>query len=106
MQEYLTAPRYDHDISQHITLCLDALEARFGPQVERELHKRLVDRTVFETATEPALRDYDYARWSAAHLRAQWQIRMLRAFLERHPQAEKTRQCLERWENRVQIVNK
>lgn len=63
MQEYLTTPRYDHDISQHITLCLDALEARFGSQAERELHKRLVDWTMFETATEPALKDYDYKRW-------------------------------------------
>lgn len=104
MQGYLTAPRFDHDISQHITLCLDAMEARFGPQAERELHKRLVNWTVFEDAAEPVLRDYDYTRWSEAHLRAQWQIRLLQAFLERHPQAKKTQKCLDLWENRVKIM--
>lgn len=104
MQEYLTTPRYDHDISQHIMLCLDALEERFGPQVEQELHKRLVDWTVFETATEPARGDYDYTRWHAAHLRAQWQIQLLRAFLDRHPQAEDTKKCLDQWEKRVEIM--
>lgn len=103
MQGYLTAPRFDHDISQHITLCLDALEARFGAQVERELHKHLVNWTVFEDAVEPVLRDYDYTRWSDAHLRARWQIRLLRAFLERHPKAEKTQKCLNLWETRVEI---
>lgn len=105
MREYLTAPRFDHDISQHIALCLDALEARFGPQAEQELHRRFVDWMVFETATEPALQDYAYTRWSNAHLRAQWQIRLLRAFLERHPQAEKTPKCLDLWENRVDIID-
>lgn len=104
MQEYLTTPRYDHDISQHIALCLDALEARFGFQAEQELHKRLVDWTIFETATEPALKDYDYTRWSDAHLRACWQIQLLRAFLDRNPQAKNTRKCLDLWENRVEIM--
>lgn len=104
MQEYLTVPRYDHDISRHIALCLDAMEARFGPQAERELHKRMVSWDVFEDATEPALWDYDYTRWSDAHLRARWQIRLLRAFLERHLQAEKTQKCLDLWENRVDII--
>lgn len=104
MQKYLTTPRSDHDISEHITLCLDAMETRFGPQAERELHKRLVNWTVFEDAAEPVLRDYDYTRWSDAHLRARWQIRLLRAFLERHPQAEKTPKCLDLWENRVDII--
>ena len=104
MREYLTAPRFDHDISRHIALCLNALEARFGPQAEQELHKRLVDWAVFEDATEPVLRDYDYTRWSDAHLRARWQIRLLRAFLERHPKAEKTPKCLNLWENRVEIM--
>lgn len=104
MQKYLITSRYDHDISQHITLCLDALEARFGAQAERELHKRLVDWTMFETATEPALRDYDYKRWSDAHLRAKWQIQLLRAFLNRNPQAEDTQKCLNMWENRVKIM--
>lgn len=104
MQEYLTAPHYDHDISRHIALCLDAMEARFGSQVERELHKRLVDWTVFEDATEPTLRDYGYKRWNDAHLRARWQIRLLRAFLERHPQADKTSKCLDLWETRVEII--
>ncbi|MDE7354084.1 MAG: hypothetical protein K2O06_13720 [Acetatifactor sp.] len=106
IQKYLAAPRYDHDdISRHITLCLDALEARFGSQAEQELHKRLVDWTAFETATEPALRDYDYNRWSHAHLRARWQIQLLRAFLERSPQAEDTQKCLNLWENRVKIMS-
>lgn len=105
MQKYLTAPRYDHDISQHITLCLDALEARFSSQAERELLKRLVDWTAFEVATEPALRDYDYKRWSDAHLRAQWQIQLLKAFLERYPRAEDTQKCLNLWEDRVKIMN-
>lgn len=104
MQEYLTAPCFDHDISRHITLCLDVLEARFGPQAERELHKRLVNWTVFEDAAEPVLRDYNYTRWHNAHLRAQWQIRLLQAFLERRPQAEKTKKCLVIWENRVKIM--
>ncbi len=104
MREYLTAPRFDHDISQHIALCLDALEARFGPQAEQELHRRFVDWMVFETATEPALQDYAYTRWSNARLRAQWQIRLLRAFLERHHQAEKTQKCLDLWEHRVDII--
>lgn len=104
MQKYLTAPRYDHDISRHIILCLDALETRFGSQAERELHKRLVDWTVFDTATEPALRNYDYERWSVAHLRARWQIQLLRAFLNRNPQAKDTQKCLDIWENRVEIM--
>jgi len=104
MQEYLTTPRYDHDISQHITLFLDALEIRFGSQAERELHKRLVDWTIFETATEPALKDYDYKRWSDAHLRARWQIQLLRAFLDRNPHMEDTQKCLDLWENRVEIM--
>ena len=59
---------------------------------------------MFEDATEPVLRDYDYTRWSDAHLRARWQIRLLRAFLERHPKAEKTPKCLNLWENRVEIM--
>ncbi len=104
MQGYLTAPHFDHDITQHITLYLDALEARFGTQAEQELHKRLVNWTVFEDATEPALRDYDYTRWSDAHLRARWQILLLQAFLERHPQAEKTKKCLDLWETRVEVM--
>lgn len=104
MQKYLTEPRYDHDISRHIALCLDAMEERFGSWAEQELHRCLVDWAVFETATEPALRDYDDKRWRSAHLRARWQIRLLQAFLERHPQAEDTRKCLGLWEKRVEIM--
>ena len=104
MQKYLTTPRYDHDISQHIALFLDALEARFGSQAERELHNRLVDRTMFDTATEPALKDYDYKRWSDTYLRAWWQIKLLRAFLDRNSQAEETQKCLDLWENRMEIM--
>lgn len=102
MQKYLTAPCYDHDISRHIILCLDALEARFGSQTEHELHKRLVNWTVFEIAIEPALRDYNYKQWHDAQLRARWQTQLLRAFLNRYPQAKDTREYLDFWEHRVE----
>lgn len=74
MRKYLTSPRFDYDISRHITLCLNALEARFGPQAERELLKRLVSWDAFEDATEPAIRDCNYKKWHDAQLRAKWQI--------------------------------
>lgn len=104
MRKYLTAPRFDHDISSHITLCLNALEARFGSQAERELHKRLVSWDVFEDATEPALSDYNYKKWHDAQLRTRWQIQLLRAFLDRYPQAKDTQEYLDFWERRVEIM--
>lgn len=104
MRKYLTSPRFDYDISGHITLCLNALEARFGPQAERELLKRLVRWDAFEDATEPAIRDCNYKKWHDAQLRAKWQIQLLRAFLDWYPQAKDTQEYLVFWEHRVEIM--
>lgn len=83
-----------------IMCCIEGLEARYGQTAERELFKRIIDWQAFETASEPELRNYAHDKWNRADKRAKWQLWFLRRWLERHPDAEKTRNCLNLWEPR------
>ena len=92
---------YERDLSRNIALLLSALEHRYGPEVERYLLGKIVDWEVFERASEPERKTYSYNDWHSAHIRAQWQISLLRSFYTLHPDAEKTANWLKEWESRV-----
>ena len=57
---------------------------------------------VFETASEPELKNYAYTRWRKAFIRAKCQLQLLYAYLEKHPDAAKTKKCIDMWEKRIE----
>ena len=67
---------YCKDIEQIGTLYLKLLEALYGKESEKQLLKRYIDWSAFETATEPELKNYNFDRWNKAAVRAIHQLQM------------------------------
>ena len=85
-----------------ISMYLKCIDARFGQDSEKEMHKQVIDWKVFETASEPELKNYVYTRWRKAFIRAKCQLQLLYAYLEKHPDAAKTKKCIDMWEKRIE----
>ena len=45
-----------------ISMYLKCIDARFGQDSEKEIHKQIIDWKVFETASEPELKNYAHTR--------------------------------------------
>lgn len=103
MHQSLLQSHDRQDLSLHIPLYLRALEKRYGEKAEQEMlgDKKTISWSVFETATEPELESYNFAKWHPAHVRAQWQLALLLAYSECHPEAKKTAAWLQTWTTRL-----
>ena len=99
----LISTSYSRDISEIADLYLQAMDSLFGDDAEQKLLK-FVSRDVFETATDPALRNYDYSKWSSAYTRAKWQIYILERYISTHSSAQKSKKRLEIWKPRINVV--
>lgn len=99
---------YEHDLSANIDLCLSVAEQLYGEKAEKEIlgDKKLVSWEVFDTATEPALKNYNYHQWHRAWVRAQWQMQLLQSYQARHPGAEETGKWIKTWEDRLMVTRK
>lgn len=93
---------YERDMSKIILLYLEAINERYGQDSEKEIFKQIINWSVFETATEPELKNYDYNRWHKAMIGAKRQLELLNAYLEMNPDAVKTKKTLNIWEKRVE----
>ncbi len=100
-EENLTKADYERDISALADVYLDALEKRHPENAERVLLNGIVKWRVFETAAEPALKNYAYRKWHKDYLLAKRQIHILKSFLTRHPEAAKATKWLREWEPRL-----
>ena len=74
----------------------------YGEDAEKELLKGIIDWHVFETATEPALKNYAFSKWHKACILAQRQIYILEIFVSHHPSATKAKEWLKEWKPRLQ----
>lgn len=104
IEHSLTETTHSGDIAQLIDVYLQALDAMYGDKSEKELLGRIINWRVFETATEPALKNYDYSRWSLANDRAQWQMSILDKYVSLHP-STKAQEWLEYWEPRMRVID-
>lgn len=93
---------YERDMEDIISMYLKCIDVRFGQDSEREMHKQVIDWKVFETASEPELKNYAYTRWRKAIIRAKRQMQLLYAYLEKHPDSAKTKKCVDMWEKRIE----
>ena len=85
-----------------ILLYIQGIDARYGQEAENVMFKQVVSWSVCDIAAEPELKNYGYDRWKNALIGAKCQIQLLRAYLEKHPDAVKSRQYIEQWEGRFQ----
>lgn len=93
---------YERDMGDIISMYLKCMDARFGQDSEKKMHKQVIDWNVFETASEPELKNYAHERWYKAFIRAKRQIQLLYAYLEKHPNSTKTKKCIEMWKKRIE----
>lgn len=100
-EKYLIECSYCKDIEQIGKLYLDLLEALYGEESEKQLLKRYIDWSAFETATEPELKNYDFDRWNKAAVRAIHQLQILYIYDEMNPDSQKIKECIEMWEKRM-----
>ena len=91
---------YERDMEDIISMYLKCIDVRFGQDSEREMHKQVIDWKVFETASEPELKNYAYTRWRKAIIRAKRQLQLLYAYLEKHPDSAKTKKCIDMSNNK------
>lgn len=91
------------DLTQHLSLYLIAIEKGYGEKAEKEMlgDNKTISWSVFDIATEPALRNYRFKEWQEANMRAKWQMKLLHDFWARHPEAEKTAEWIAEWEKRM-----
>ena len=92
---------YCKDISEIGELYLELLEVLYGGESERQLLKRYIDWTVFETATEPELENYNYDKWHKAIVGAVHQLQILYIYQEKHPESYKAKEYIAIWEKRI-----
>lgn len=92
---------YDREIQEIVSLFLKGIDTRYGQDAEKEMFKKVIDWSVFETAAEPELRYYAHDRWYKASIGAKRQLQILQSYLEGHPGMEKSEKCMEKWKNRI-----
>lgn len=92
---------YCKDIEQIGKLYLELLEALYEEESEKQLLNRYVDWSVFETATEPELKNYNFDRWNKASIRAEHQLQILYIYDEMNPDSQKVKEYIEIWEKRI-----
>jgi len=85
-----------------ISMYLKCIDARFGQDSEKEMHKQVIDWKVFETASEPELKNYAHTRWYRAYIGAKRQLQLLYAYIEKHPDSVKTKKCIDMWKKRIE----
>jgi len=98
----LSKADYERDISETATLYLIAIDNLYGEDAEKEFLKGIIEWHVFETATEPALKNYAFSTWHKAYILAQRQIYILEIFVSHHPSVTKAKKWLEEWKPRLQ----
>lgn len=102
----LISTSYSRDVSELINLYLQAVDALYGDAGATELLGHIIDWHIFETATEPSLKDYAYSKWSSANIRAQWQLCILKQYISRHPSSLKAKKWIDEWESRMSVMTK
>lgn len=101
VQKELLDYSYGRDMGEIILLYLQGIDIRYGHESEDVMFKQVVSQSVFATASEPELKNYEYDRWHKATIGAQRQIQLLRGYLKNHPDSVKAKQYLEQWEGRI-----
>lgn len=99
MTDSLLHSKYERDLSENILLLLNAMDQRHGSSSEQLILGKIVKWEFFEAAVEPELKTYNFAKWNEAYVRAQWQIKLLRIFHVKYPDAEKTAKWLSVWDD-------
>lgn len=92
---------YEKDASELIELYLYGMDLLQGEAAEKEILGKIVDWSIFEMATEPELRNYAYARWHHAYIRAKRQMLLLHTYKKFHPEAAKVARWIDNWEKRL-----
>lgn len=92
---------YCRDIEQIGKLYIELLEALYEEESEKQLLNRYVHRSVFETATEPELKNYNFDRWNKASIRAEHQLQILYIYDEMNPDSQKVKEYIEKWKKRI-----
>ena len=100
----LISTSYSKDISELINLYLQAVDALYGDAGATELLGHIIDWHIFETATEPSLKDYAYSKWSSSNIRAQWQLCILKQYISQHPSSLKAKKWIDEWEPRMSVM--
>lgn len=91
-------------VPEIVDLYVSVMELLYGQETEGKILGKFVDWNVFETAVEPELKNYAYKRWHCAYIRAKWQMEILHEYYRRHPEAGKTSEWIDKWEEAVDNV--
>ena len=102
LQNELCSCNYERDMENHILLYVKGIEARYGQDSEKEILKREIDWSAFESAAEPELKNYAYEKWHKAYIRAKRQLQFLQIYVEMHPNSVKAKKYIEIWEKRIE----
>lgn len=92
---------YDRDVSELASLYVQGVDIRHSQNAENQILGKIVDWNIFEIATEPELKNYAHKKWYSAYVRAKRQMIILHTYRQRHPEADKTSQWINRWEDRL-----
>lgn len=76
----------------------------YRESTEAHILKDIADWEDFEAATEPRLKDYSYEKWSRAFRLAKVKFRVLKAYYGMNPNASKTKNWIDYWEHRIDLV--
>lgn len=82
-------------------LYVKLLDMLYKNTSEEELFSRFIKWPVFETATEPELKNYNYDKWYEALKRGQRQLEILHIYFKTHSDSEKVKKWIGLWEDRM-----
>ncbi len=100
-EKELLESSYCKDIEQLGSLYIEMLEVLYGEKSERQLLKRCIDFSAFETATEPELKNYNYDRWYKAAVGAVHQLQLLYIYYKTHYDSREVKEYIKMWEKRI-----
>ena len=101
VEEDLFKYSYCIDIEQIGILYIKLLIDLYGDSVERELFRRYIDWSAFETATEPGLKNYNYDKWFKAVVRAVHQLQILYIYQQIYFDSCRVKESIEFWGKRI-----
>lgn len=101
VEEDLFKYSYCINIEQIGIIYIKLLRDLYGDSVERELFRRYIDWSAFETATEPGLKNYNYDKWYKAVTRTLNQLQILYICQEKYSDSYRAKKCIEFWVKRI-----
>lgn len=96
--------RYIGNNGKHLIQCLAlTIYLRHGKEGGDFIVSQVFQQRYFNLFTEPYRQDYDYWNWSRAKKQAEWQITLMKEYLQIDPTAQNVNKQYEYWKTRFKM---